>query len=165
MRTRLSLFWAAVRWTLCMFLLTPLLGAPDMKPAPVTPAKPIRTWDGLSSWYGPGFHGRQTANGEIYDMYAPTAAHPTLPLGSVVRVVNKRTGRSRVVRINDRGPYIEGREIDVSYGVARSLGFHGRGVARVRIELLTVPKPAPRVRAHAETPQPVTEPQPADRSA
>jgi len=73
-------------------------------------------------------------------MYAPTAAHPTLPLGSLVRVVHVKSGRSRLVRINDRGPYIEGREIDVSYEVARSLGFDQNGIARLRIELLEVPK-------------------------
>jgi rare lipoprotein A len=72
-------------------------------------------------------------------MYATTAAHPTLPLGSIVRVVNTRNHRSQVVRINDRGPYIEGRELDVSYEVARRLGFDQRGLARVRLELLEVP--------------------------
>ncbi len=103
------------------------------------PIEPISVWDGTASWYGPGFHGRPTANGEIYDMYEATAAHLQLPLGSIVRLVNPETGQSRLVRINDRGPYVEGREIDVSYEVARSLGFEGRGLARVRIELLKVP--------------------------
>lgn len=104
------------------------------------PLSPLTVWRGTASWYGPGFHGRQTANGEVFDMYAPTAAHPTLPLGSLVRVVHVKSGRSRLVRINDRGPYIEGREIDVSYEVARSLGFDQNGIARLRIELLEVPK-------------------------
>ncbi len=72
-------------------------------------------------------------------MYAETAAHPTLPLGSIVRVVNTRNHRSDVVRINDRGPYIEGRELDVSYAVARKLGFDQHGLAKVRLELLEVP--------------------------
>ena len=72
-------------------------------------------------------------------LYAETAAHPTLPLGSIVRVVNTRNHRSQVVRINDRGPYVEGRELDVSYQVARQLGFDQRGVAKVRLELLEVP--------------------------
>ena len=107
---------------------------------PQQPVKPIRVWEGLSSWYGEKFHGRLTANGEIYDMYAPTAAHPSLPLGSLVRLVNPKTGKSRMVRINDRGPVIDGREIDVSYEVARSLGFEEQGLARLRIELLEVPK-------------------------
>jgi rare lipoprotein A len=72
-------------------------------------------------------------------MYGATAAHPTLPLGSIVRVVNTRNHRSQVVRINDRGPYVEGRELDVSYAVAQKLGFDQRGLARVRLELLEVP--------------------------
>ena len=72
-------------------------------------------------------------------MYAATAAHQTLPLGSIVRVVNPRNHRSQIVRINDRGPYVGGRELDVSYGVARRLGFDQRGLAKVRLELLEVP--------------------------
>lgn len=120
------------------------LALPPAADAPVLPERqtvePIRVWEGVASWYGPGFHGRLTANGEIYDMYDVTAAHRRLPLGSVVRVVNTETGLSRVVRINDRGPYIEGREIDVSYEVARSLGFDEQGLARLQIELLEVPK-------------------------
>ncbi len=78
-------------------------------------------------------------------MYADTAAHPTLPLGSVVRVINLRTHRSAVVRINDRGPYVEGRDLDVSFEVARRLGFDQRGTANVRVELLKVPlrRPTP----------------------
>lgn len=102
--------------------------------------EPLHVWTGTASWYGPGFHGRLTASGDVFDMYANTAAHLTLPLGSLVRVVNPRTGQSRVVRITDRGPYIEGREIDVSYDVARSLGFETRGLARLRLELLEVPR-------------------------
>jgi rare lipoprotein A len=78
-------------------------------------------------------------------MYGATAAHQTLPLGSIVRVVNPRNHRSEVVRINDRGPYIEGRELDVSYEVARRLGFDQRGLAKVRLELLEVPT---RILAH-----------------
>jgi rare lipoprotein A (peptidoglycan hydrolase) len=102
--------------------------------------KPLRSFVCLSSWYGPDFDGQLTANGEIYDMYGQTAAHPTLPLGSVVRVVNLGTHRSAIVRINDRGPYIAGRGLDVSYQVARELGFVRRGTARVRVELLKVPQ-------------------------
>jgi rare lipoprotein A (peptidoglycan hydrolase) len=101
--------------------------------------KPLAVWECTTSWYGDDFDGQQTANGETYDMYADTAAHPTLPLGSIVRVVNIRNHRSQVVRINDRGPYIEGRELDVSYEVARKLGFEQHGVAKVRLELLKVP--------------------------
>jgi rare lipoprotein A (peptidoglycan hydrolase) len=101
--------------------------------------KPLAVWECTSSWYGDDFDGQPTANGETYDMYAATAAHPTLPLGSIVRVVNPRNHRSQIVRINDRGPYVEGRELDVSYEVARRLGFDQHGVAKVRLELLEVP--------------------------
>jgi rare lipoprotein A len=101
--------------------------------------KPLATWECTTSWYGEGFDGQPTANGEIYDMYAITAAHPTLPLGSIVRVVNTKNHRSQVVRINDRGPYVVGRELDVSYEVARRLGFDQSGTAKVRLELLEVP--------------------------
>ncbi|MGH9747417.1 MAG: septal ring lytic transglycosylase RlpA family protein [Candidatus Acidiferrales bacterium] len=101
--------------------------------------KPLAVWECTSSWYGDDFDGQPTANGETYDMYAATAAHPTLPLGSIVRVVNTRNHRSQIVRINDRGPYIEGRELDVSYEVARRLGFDQHGIAKVRLELLEVP--------------------------
>lgn len=106
--------------------------------------KPLAAWECTTSWYGEDFDGQPTATGETYDMYAITAAHPTLPLGSIVRVVNQKNNRSQIVRINDRGPYIEGRELDVSYEVARRLGFDQRGLARVRLELLEVPsRPAP----------------------
>src|SRR5579864_6022744 len=85
--------------------------------------KPLAVWQCTSSWYGEDFDGLTTANGETYDMYGATAAHPTLPLGSIVRVVNPRNHHSAIVRINDRGPYVNGRELDVSYQVARQLGF------------------------------------------
>lgn len=117
-------------------LMSTALAAPN----PALESKPLRSFVCLSSWYGLDFDGQLTANGEIYDMYAQTAAHPTLPLGSVVRVVNLRTHKSAIVRINDRGPYIPGRDLDVSYQVARELGFVQRGTARVRVELLKVPQ-------------------------
>lgn len=116
---------------------------PLAKPKPVAHRpfpKPIKVWEGISGWYGEPFDGQPTANGEIYNMYGATAAHLTLPMGSVVRVVNLRTHRSEIVRINDRGPYVDGRELDVSYEVARRLGFARCGLARVRMELLEVPK-------------------------
>jgi rare lipoprotein A (peptidoglycan hydrolase) len=112
---------------------------PSTKTTPKTQQRPLATWECTTSWYGHDFDGQQTANGETYDMYAETAAHPTLPLGSVVRVVNTRNHRSDVVRINDRGPYVEGRELDVSYAVAKKLGIDHRGTAKVRLELLEVP--------------------------
>ena len=91
---------------------------------------------GTASWYGEYFQGKETASGEPFDMKALTAAHPTLPLGSFVRVTNLRNGRAVVVRINDRGPVVEGRIIDVSYNTARVLGFHERGLQRVRLDLV-----------------------------
>jgi rare lipoprotein A len=139
MRKTLFFAWAAVRWVLLMFLIAPALEAP-LVAFPSEPIRPIRVWGGTASWYGPGFDGRKTANGEIYDMQGLTAAHLTLPFGSLVRLVNQRTGRSQLVRINDRGPYVEGREIDVSYGVACRLGMQDQGLARVRLELLEVPR-------------------------
>jgi rare lipoprotein A len=105
--------------------------------------KPIKVWSGLVSWYGPRFDGRPTANGETFDMFSLTAAHPSLPFGSMVRLVNVRNGRSQVVRINDRGPFVDGREMDVSFLVATRLGLLRKGVGRVRIELLEEPHPQP----------------------
>jgi len=90
--------------------------------------------EGIASWYGDDFHGRQTANGEIFDMTALTAAHPTLPMPSYVRVTNVRNGKSVILRVNDRGPYHGNRLIDVSTRAAKLLEFDGYGVARVRIE-------------------------------
>ncbi|HXW54455.1 MAG TPA: septal ring lytic transglycosylase RlpA family protein [Candidatus Cybelea sp.] len=114
-------------------------GGPSMEGANRTEPKPLAVWECVTSWYGEDFDGRPTATGEIYNMYGATAAHLTLPLGSIVRVVNPRNNHSQIVRINDRGPYIEGRELDVSYEVARRLGFDQRGTAKLRLELLEVP--------------------------
>ncbi len=94
---------------------------------------------GVASWYGPGFHGRPTANGDIYDMNALTAAHPTLPMPSRVRVVNLENGRTVVLEVNDRGPFVKGRIIDVSQRAARDLGFLRQGTARVRVRVLDSP--------------------------
>lgn len=91
---------------------------------------------GTASWYGSDFHGRATANGEIYNMHAMTAAHPTLPLPSIVRVENLKNGRSVVVRVNDRGPFVQGRIIDLSKQAADQLGFVHDGTAPVRVSLL-----------------------------
>jgi rare lipoprotein A len=88
---------------------------------------------GVASWYGEAFHGRKTANGEIYNMRALTAGHPTLPLPSYVYVTNLDNGRTLLVRVNDRGPYVDDRLIDLSYGTAQALGFHRKGLARVRV--------------------------------
>jgi peptidoglycan lytic transglycosylase len=90
--------------------------------------------DGIASFYGNDFHGRLTANGEVYDMHGISAAHPTLPMPCYVRVTNLANYRSLIVRVNDRGPYVANREIDLSIKAAELLGFRGHGVARVRVE-------------------------------
>jgi rare lipoprotein A len=90
---------------------------------------------GTASWYGEQFQGKQTASGEPFDMHDFTAAHPSLPLGTLVRVTNLRNGKTVVVRINDRGPVVDGRIIDVSYTAAQALGFNERGVQRVQLDL------------------------------
>ena len=94
---------------------------------------------GIASWYGPGFHGNLTANGEVYDMYGISAAHKTLPFGTIVRVVEIETGRSIVVQINDRGPFIEGRIIDLSKGAAEKLGIVEKGITKVGLRILHWP--------------------------
>lgn len=106
--------------------------------APPEPQKPpVQVYQqGLASWYGPRFHGRRTANGERFNKYHLTAAHRTLPFNARVRVTNLRNGKSVVVRINDRGPYVRGRIIDLSHAAARLLGLHTQGVAPVKLELL-----------------------------
>lgn len=91
---------------------------------------------GIASWYGPNFHGKRTANGEIYDQEALTAAHRTLQMPSIVRVTNLENGRQIVVRVNDRGPYSRGRVIDMTRQGAALLGYHNKGTAKVRIEVL-----------------------------
>jgi rare lipoprotein A len=92
---------------------------------------------GTASWYGEYFEGRATASGEPYNMYDFTAAHPTLPLGSWVRVTNLGNGRRVYVRINDRGPIVPGRIIDLSYGAAQTLNFKDRGLQRVRLDVVS----------------------------
>ncbi len=91
---------------------------------------------GIASWYGRDFHGRKTSNGEIYDMYAMTAAHKTLPMGTYVKVTRLDNGRETIVRINDRGPFVKGRIIDLSYRAAETLGMVDEGTAKVRIVAL-----------------------------
>lgn len=88
---------------------------------------------GIASWYGGKFHGRKTSNGERYDMHAKTAAHKTLPMGTMLLVRNRENGRGTVVRINDRGPFVKGRIIDLSYAAARDIGLVQKGTARVEI--------------------------------
>jgi len=94
---------------------------------------------GIASWYGPGFDGNLTANGETYDMHGVSAAHKTLPFGTVVRVIELDTRRSIVVRINDRGPFVEGRIIDLSKGAAEELGIVNKGITRVGLRVVRWP--------------------------
>jgi rare lipoprotein A len=94
---------------------------------------------GTASWYGELFHGRETASGSSYDMYAYTAAHRSLPMGSKVRVVNLQNGKDIVVKIIDRGPYVKNRIIDLSYSAAKSLGMIDTGIQDVKIEVLSIP--------------------------
>lgn len=103
---------------------------------------------GTASWYGEYFDGKPTASGEDYDMFDMTAAHPTLPLGSYVRVTNLRNGKAVVVKVNDRGPIVPGRIIDLSYGAAQVLQFEQRGLQKVRIDLV---KQHPQRRAAFQT--------------
>lgn len=126
--------------------------APPPAPAPGIP-KPYRVmgkWyqpladadgfrqKGLASWYGKQFHGRKTSNGETYDMYGVSAAHKTLPLGTMVHVTNLENGKTLTLRINDRGPFVRGRIIDLSYGAAKKLGVVGPGTARVEVVAVAV---------------------------
>lgn len=100
------------------------------------PSRPRAVFEGLASWYGDYFHGRITANGEIFDQHKLTAAHPSLPLPSLARVTRLDTGRSVVVRVNDRGPFVGERVIDLSFAAAQALDFVDDGVTQVRIEAL-----------------------------
>jgi len=120
----------------------------EAKPAPVSSVqtksevrrqagKPKPYQIGTASWYGDYFEGKPTASGEPYEMHQMTAAHLTLPLGSYVRVTNLRNGRAVIVRVNDRGPIVPGRIIDVSYGAAEALQFRQRGIQRVRLDLVS----------------------------
>lgn len=125
---------------LCTFLFTSACGR---KRAPATPAmtrvKVGYEQRGIASWYGPPYHGRATASGEIYDMERLTAAHPRLPFGVTTRVENLENGKHVDVRINDRGPFVKGRIIDVSRAAARQIDLLGPGTAQVRIKVIAAP--------------------------
>lgn len=139
MKRSIQILWATLLWVPVMFLAAQSINAPLVARSN-EPVKPLKTWVGNASWYGDDFDGKKTANGEEFDSEALTAAHPTLPFGSIVRVVNPRNHKFEVVRINDRGPYQEGREIDVSYRVARKIGLTNSGVSKVRLELMQLPQ-------------------------
>jgi rare lipoprotein A len=116
-------------------------GADLAEPTIPASAVPIATETGLASWYGPPYHNRRGSNGEIYNMHAMTAAHRTLPLGSIVRVTNLKTGHRALVRITDRGPFIPGRVVDLSLAAAKKLDVYLPGIAEVKIEVMETPAP------------------------
>ena len=124
-------------------LLIALVGCAHRKAPPpttvpkVTAARPGAVEKGIASWYGEPYHGRRTASGEVYDMHRVSAAHRTLPFGTLVRVTRRDTGKSVEVRINDRGPFIAGRIIDLSYGAARRINLDVDGIAPVKVEVLS----------------------------
>jgi rare lipoprotein A len=141
---------------------------------------PMKTRDryqatGIASWYGKKFHGQKTSSGEPYDMYAMTAAHPTLPIPSYARVTSAATGKSVIVRVNDRGPFLHNRIMDLSYAAAWKLGYAGNGSAKVTVELLhptdsdtliaTAPAPTPAPPAEAAAAAPAPKPDPAPLAA
>jgi rare lipoprotein A len=115
------------------------LATPQNAPSSLSQNSPVKRKPyqvGTASWYGEDFQGKQTASGEPYNMFDLTAAHPTLPLGSLVKVTNLRNGRVVFVRVNDRGPIVPGRIIDVSFGAAQVLHFKSKGLQRVRLDLV-----------------------------
>jgi rare lipoprotein A len=116
-------------------------GAPSVSEEISPDTKPLLIETGIASWYGAPYHNRRGSNGEIYDMHAMTAAHRTLPLGSIVRVTCVANGESAIVRITDRGPFIEGRIIDLSQAAAQKIGLVRKGTAQVRLEVLKTPQP------------------------
>lgn len=125
----------------CSTISTPTASVPEVALPAGTSKKfstnsPPAAHMGMASWYGPGFSGKTTASGDVFDETKMTAAHKTLPLGSKAKVTNLKNGKSVEVEINDRGPYVEGRIIDLSKAAARALGIVDHGVARVRVELL-----------------------------
>jgi rare lipoprotein A len=119
-----------------------LAADPDLaEPSIPIGATPIATETGKASWYGPPYHNRRGSNGEVYNMHAMTAAHRTLPLGSIVRVTNLKTEHSALVRITDRGPFIPGRVLDLSLAAARKLDVYQPGIAEVKVEVMEAPAP------------------------
>ena len=122
----------------------PTAGQPAPEITVKPDAKPIYTETGLASWYGTPYANRRSSNGEIYDQDAMTAAHRTLPFNSIVRVTDLKTGQSVLVRITDRGPFVEGRVLDLSAGAAKALGTYRRGTVMVKLEVMEAPAPIER---------------------
>ena len=131
-RSASALFFSVI------LLITLAAGCSSPVPKPVYfPGYPIGYVErGMASWYGPGFHGNKTANGERYDMHKLTAAHRTLPLGSIAVVRSARTGKEVTIRINDRGPFAKGRVLDLSYAGARTLGMVGEGTDQIELRVI-----------------------------
>jgi rare lipoprotein A len=128
-------------------------GTPPVSTRPSAPVEEGWSEKGVASWYGDPYHGRRTASGEVYDMYAMTAAHKTLPFGTVVRVDRRDTGADVTVRINDRGPFIRGRIIDLSFAAAQVIGLDIDGVTPVKITVVgseAAPPPPPAAPPSAE---------------
>ncbi len=127
-------------------LVPPVAEGPAENLAALLPpdAQPISEETGTASWYGAPYHNRRGSNGEIYNMHAMTAAHRTLPLGSIVRVTNTKTGSVALVRITDRGPFVEGRILDLSFAAAKKLDVYLPGTATVRVEVMQTPLPIDR---------------------
>lgn len=120
----------------CAAVITTSALTTTLKAASATATPAVAEQVGTASWYGPRFHGRQTANGEVFNQHALTAAHRTLPLGTIADVINIENGRSVRVRINDRGPYVGERVIDLSRAAARRLGMVEQGLAKVRVKVV-----------------------------
>ena len=119
-------------------------------PAPTLPPESRVSQTGIASWYGPGFHGKATASGEIYDQNEMTAAHQTLPLGTKVMVTNLENGSAAEVLVNDRGPFAKNRIIDLSYAAAQSINMVGPGTALVRIDVVDSPVRLSAIRANLD---------------
>ncbi len=132
-----------VTWLVCMSGCSrkhepvPLRPLPQVHEKTVPAGKPTIIQIGTASWYGPGFHGQETASGETFNQHALTAAHRTLPLGTEAKVTNLATGQSVIVKVNDRGPYVKGRHLDLSLAAAKQIGLTKKGVAKVKIEAKT----------------------------
>jgi rare lipoprotein A len=139
-------FGANSLWILPAFLLAACSIPPSKVSLPAsTASRPVQT--GVASWYGPGFHGKPTASGTIYDQGDLTAAHQTLPLGTRVAVTNLDNGSSIEVTINDRGPFAKGRIIDLSYAAGQALGMIGPGTVPVHLEVVASPRPVQLIRS------------------
>lgn len=144
-----------IDWKLALLLvlIVIIIGAFLSSCAKQMAVRPTFSTTGLASWYGPRFHGKRTASGERYNQNALTAAHKTLPFGTMVRVINLANDREIIVRINDRGPFVRGRIIDLSRKAAKELAMTRSGTARVRIESLeTVEVDAPTVPGYKRIP-------------